>query len=227
MKRKPVILVEGKTDEVVIRALLGRGADKFDIFSSGGRDEALKRLKALASAGIDVCLILDLNEKTREELYSSVLDALSSRFGREAIETLEEGIFKVKSDGTFSIVVVIPAGMPGNQKLSDLGVEASSTDDFILDILLDVDGIHDSLSAKDLGSLLKDMKAVLKDHGILLRSSKGLLLALRLPFKKSYPDHAFAEKVMKDALRINGAYTRSIFSNILSRLKKLEELSST
>jgi len=165
--------------------------------------------------------------KTREELYSSVLDALSSRFGREAIEMLEEGIFKVKSDGTFSIVVVIAAGMPGDQKLSDLGVETSSMDDFILDIILDVDGIHDSLSARDLASLLKDVKAVLRDHGVLLRSSKGLLLALRLPFKKSYPDHAFAEKVIREALRINEAYTRSIFSDILSRLKKLEELSSS
>ena len=227
MRRKPVILVEGKTDEVVIRALLGSEATKFDIRSSGGREEALEGLKALASVGINVGLILDLNEKTEEELYSSVLDALASRFGREAVEALEEGVFKVRSDGTYSIVVVMSAGMPGNRKLSDLGVETASMDDFILDILLDVDGIHGSLSAEELASLLRDMEAVLKDYGILPRSSKELLLALRTPFKKSYSDHIFAEKVIRDALRINGAYTRSIFSNILSRLKKLEELSSS
>lgn len=178
-------VVEGDVDRAVVKALLGADTavlpERNDP-NATGREAAIVRAAAAARRirPQRVVLLLDRNSHTEDTLRAEVEAVLAREWDRADLARDGAGWWKF---GKEQAVRLAPCGLPDDPTLGRLGVTRYMMDDYLLLLLLRDPalaafcGAERNLawtppSASALCTVMDEMAAVLRGHGIAVDSSK-------------------------------------------------------
>lgn len=192
---RKVVVGEGDVDRAILRAIC-RNEFKVPTPDPGepqGREAAIRRA-AVAAKQLDqrIVLVLDLNGSQPEDIQRDVERVLREVWQGGLLRKEPWYIYKE------SALRIVPAGLPGDSLLAELGVRRFMSDDYLVRLLLADEALLAFCRAENnlayqpeksgrLRAILIDLVKTLQKNGVAVDSSKRLvhLLAATLGFPAS------------------------------------------
>lgn len=177
---EPRVVVEGDLDRAVLRALGFSEVIPREGGVAKGRDAAIRlaadTAKLLGSG--PVTLVLDRNGSTEHQLRDEVCGELERRWEEEP---RGEGM-TFSADGP-ARVVLVPAGLPDEAVIEELGIERYMMDDYLLCLFFEDEALaafcegerqvpHRPESAAELRRLIDETSSLLRERGIKIDTAK-------------------------------------------------------
>lgn len=188
------VVAEGNVDRAILKAICPECEIPTPEPKEQGREAAMRRAAtAVKQIGARrIVLVLDRNGRQPEQIQEEVERTLRSVWQAEASR---KGRWYVFGESALRIV---PAGLPGDPLLAELGVHRYMSDDYLVRLLLADEalrafcGAEQGLayrldSAERLKAILVDLIEALRKNGVTVDSSKRLvhLIAVTLGFPAS------------------------------------------